>query len=1094
MQGRSKSDAILLDDSQELVDSVMDDIQYTPEPESGTTPNGLEPHIRSASRAGPTGTTNSSRRQTQDTSVRSRLDSDERSMLPTSPRRNRDPPPKKHSSVDLDQNAKDSREEQEAVDFTKNAAERRRSGRDSSSPDLGPSRSHTRIKSSYFTHLDNIAATAKRKQEPLAKIPLRTDGSQSPDVIQQGTTTGETRRPNPGRIGPRKGLSAQTSNSLAAHIEGNPNSTQITTTPRAKAKAKESNPNLIRFEFHDVKCSFLNLPKSSLDQIAFFLHLGDRTYYFNFRDAIMEPVSPDPKYRFLSMPYPTNNIIRVTYGDNSSKVVLGLSNVEERPSGPIGLDLGSHKKVIEFVQTLQGLDAGISVSHKEDVKLDSIFEHVGADAETAWLREQYQQKDYVQSRPARTARSHESGPVEGSNRRSQMSARLDNAPAPSFTVITDRDRELASRRSPDDVVESVPSTQPVAFRSGEPSKHTSHYFSERGTRAQSLRSAPVKRKTRSPSPPKPKFSQTGGLGDPWAKPLTYPKDGKKRENVGFGELWRLDDDEFLNDTLIGFFLRYLQHRMEIERPEVLKKMHFFNSYFFDNLNKGTKSAKMINYEAVHRWTRAVDLFSRDFVVVPVNENLHWFVAIICNLPYFKRHKDGEIDDVESESPPAVITEDKEEAPGDEGRRTQETQESFEDLTIEDKDAGNSSTIPSSQTKPATPRRGRGRKKNIRRSLPKYDTEKPVIITFDSLGIARSGICSSLKQYIVQEAKNRQGLDISDPEIKAMTAKNIPTQGNYSDCGLYMCMYLEQFMCDPHGFVQKMLQREEAQVRWPTKIHSDELRNRMRNLILDLHRAQEGEQVSAQEPELGQILVDMRAPSPEQEPEVVEDSPPSLPSRPMTSEGMRALKKRFGDHFDRRAPVEEHDEDGFEPEADDKPMSSSSQRRHAEGAIALVDRPAAPNEHNTVIIEDDGSPVKKKKPVFSPCEWKHKEPKELAARLKTARASPIRVREDRSSPSKADRGDRSHSVSTDFLSGAKSFANGDHDQEEDAKFANGQLAQGPATSPIRESELLAEVPETQEEQDENDSDDLIVEELKPSIKQGQGRAGDEEILV
>ena len=150
----------------------------------------------------------------------------------------------------------------------------------------------------------------------------------------------------------------------------------------------------------------------------------------------------------------------------------------------------------------------------------------------------------------------------------------------------------------------------------------------------------------------------------------------------------------------------------------------------------------------------------------------------------------------------------------------------------------------------------------------------MVITFDSLGIPRSSICTSLKQYVVQEAKSRKDLDISDQEIKGMTAKNIPTQGNYSDCGLYMCMYLEQFMCDPHGFVRKLLQREESQIRWPTQIHSDELRNRMRNLILDLHRQQEGETMEAEEPELGKILVDMRGPSPEPELEIVGDSPPS----------------------------------------------------------------------------------------------------------------------------------------------------------------------------------------------------------------------------
>ena len=996
MQGRSEVDPISLDDSQELEDSGMDDIQYTPEPKSGITPDGLEAHTRSASRGGPTGSRTSPQQHERDMVLRSRPDGDEPVLLPTSPRRKSRPALNKtHSLVNHEEEDHNSGEEQEALQFTKTAAERRRSGKDSSSPDGCASKARTSVQSSYFTPNDRVTATARRKAQSPAKPSVREDGSQSPDVIQQGTTTREPRRPNSGRIGPRKGLATRTASSLAANIVGNPTSTRITTKPRSAAKVQELHSDLLEFEFDDVKCSFLDLPKTTLEHISFFVDMKGRKYFFDFKNSILESASPDARYRFLSMPYPIHNITRISHGDSSSKVLLQLSNLETRPSGPIVLDLVSHMKVIELIRTLLELDSSIPVGHKEDVKLESTFKHVGAAAaEITRLREQNPQRGYYPSKVSPNVPSDQAITNENFKQRPRMVDQHGNAPRRGHTIITGKDREMAMPRDSDDLAESTQPARNPKLQSGEPAGLISRYFGEFSTRGHDLRSASAseKHKARSPSPVKTKFSQTGGLGKPWAQPLIYPKDGKKRENVGHDDLWRLDDDEFLNDTLIGFFLRYLQHRTEVDRPEVLKKMHFFNSYFFDTLNKGTKTAKNINHEAVARWTRNVNLFSRDFVVVPVNENLHWFVAIICNLSYFERQKDEEerVDDTEEELPPAVTVEDEEEATGDQGRRTKETQESFEDLTIDDIDNPSSSIIPSSQTRGSTSKGGRGRKKKYRRSLPKYETNKPVVITFDSLGIPRSSICTSLKQYVVQEARNRKDLYISDQEIKGMTAKNIPTQGNYSDCGLYMCMYLEQFMCDPHGFIRKLLQREESQIRWPKQIHSDELRNRMRNLILDLHRQQEGEAMEAEEPELGKILVDMRQPSLEPELEIVGDSPPPLPSRPTTSEEFRAQKKKFSEHFDRQVPAASGDEDGFEPEADGKPMSSSSQRRHAEEAIALVDRPASPNERNTIVI-DDGSPAKKKKRLSSPSKWKHREPGELAAQLKMARGSPARVR-------------------------------------------------------------------------------------------------------
>lgn len=32
---------------------------------------------------------------------------------------------------------------------------------------------------------------------------------------------------------------------------------------------------------------------------------------------------------------------------------------------------------------------------------------------------------------------------------------------------------------------------------------------------------------------------------------------------------------------------------------------------------------------VKNWTKNVNLFEKDFIIIPINEHCHWFLAIIC---------------------------------------------------------------------------------------------------------------------------------------------------------------------------------------------------------------------------------------------------------------------------------------------------------------------------------------------------------------------------------------------------------------------------------------------------------------------------------
>lgn len=162
------------------------------------------------------------------------------------------------------------------------------------------------------------------------------------------------------------------------------------------------------------------------------------------------------------------------------------------------------------------------------------------------------------------------------------------------------------------------------------------------TRSQN-RSAAQKPQRREPSPQEEfpeisRYSVAEGLGIPWVKPLIYPKDGKKKATVEWEDLIRLDEGEFFNDNLISFYLRFLENKLEREHPDIARKIYWFNSFFFEALTKSTKG-KRCNYDAVRKWTRSTDIFTYDYVIIPINEQAHWYLAIIYNLPALNRMPD-----------------------------------------------------------------------------------------------------------------------------------------------------------------------------------------------------------------------------------------------------------------------------------------------------------------------------------------------------------------------------------------------------------------------------------------------------------------------
>ncbi|KAG2362691.1 hypothetical protein BDR07DRAFT_1460735 [Suillus spraguei] len=144
-------------------------------------------------------------------------------------------------------------------------------------------------------------------------------------------------------------------------------------------------------------------------------------------------------------------------------------------------------------------------------------------------------------------------------------------------------------------------------------------IAEAGTslRRSSRHSAVAAVETQSDSPP---------IADPEELILVYPPSGPGALNIMGSDLNRLRPHEFLNDTLIEFGLKLWLSDLKEQNPELAEQIHVFSSFFYKKLNN--KKSLDEGYQSVKKWTSRVNIFSKKYIIVPINENLHWYLAII----------------------------------------------------------------------------------------------------------------------------------------------------------------------------------------------------------------------------------------------------------------------------------------------------------------------------------------------------------------------------------------------------------------------------------------------------------------------------------
>ncbi|KAL9226327.1 hypothetical protein vseg_002155 [Gypsophila vaccaria] len=94
------------------------------------------------------------------------------------------------------------------------------------------------------------------------------------------------------------------------------------------------------------------------------------------------------------------------------------------------------------------------------------------------------------------------------------------------------------------------------------------------------------------------------------------------------ELRCLEPGECLTSTIMNFYLRFLQQMCSTS--DISKqKFYFFNTYFYSKLQEAVARQKEAFFVKFRRWWKGVNIFEKTYIFLPINEDKHWSLVIIC---------------------------------------------------------------------------------------------------------------------------------------------------------------------------------------------------------------------------------------------------------------------------------------------------------------------------------------------------------------------------------------------------------------------------------------------------------------------------------
>lgn len=124
------------------------------------------------------------------------------------------------------------------------------------------------------------------------------------------------------------------------------------------------------------------------------------------------------------------------------------------------------------------------------------------------------------------------------------------------------------------------------------------------------------------------------------------------------DLDSLKEGQYLNDTIIHFYLNYL--KTKLVPHEISSRVQLFDSFFYSQIAKTyTEKINPQNVKKLRQWFVDIDIFRKDYLIFPICKRNHWFVIIVCHpmaVRALGEDDDDEVDviDVETVKKPTII--------------------------------------------------------------------------------------------------------------------------------------------------------------------------------------------------------------------------------------------------------------------------------------------------------------------------------------------------------------------------------------------------------------------------------------------------------
>jgi Ulp1 family protease len=112
--------------------------------------------------------------------------------------------------------------------------------------------------------------------------------------------------------------------------------------------------------------------------------------------------------------------------------------------------------------------------------------------------------------------------------------------------------------------------------------------------------------------------------------------------------------QFLNDTIISFFMQF--HLDKHVDQNLKERIHIFNSFFFAKIKsiRHSKDDKDTSFAHASRWIKSVNIFDKEFLIMPVCENDHWILIIVCYPANIPQRDYNKIPDEELYEPAVLV--------------------------------------------------------------------------------------------------------------------------------------------------------------------------------------------------------------------------------------------------------------------------------------------------------------------------------------------------------------------------------------------------------------------------------------------------------